>query len=521
MQMVPLRPRVERRTVTQLRVRLGLERVARFAAENPLLLVIVAAGGLVRFATLGSQGFWYDELFTIEAIREGGDDVLWEVLTKEGTPPLYYLIADWWKDLAGSGEFALRSISALAGTATIPVVFVIARDLTDRGAGLAAAALTAASPLLIWYSQEARAYALVTLLAALSFLFFVRVLNGGGVRWIWGWSLVSGLALFSHYFAAPLVAIEAVWLLRARREHRGEVLLGIGGIATTLLLLLPLALAQQGRGDWIGELGFGDRLAALPQHLIVGLASPWELLGPLVAVVAVAGAVLGFIRARGRARSAIVLAATATGAGALLILLAPAVASDSLITRNLLALWAPFAVAMGIALTRPELGAVGPAAVTVLATLGVGLSVWTAATPDAGRPDWDPLVRALGEPAGPRVVVTPPLSSALVLELDGARWVEPGEGTTATEFARVELRRVDDYSIGPCWWLGFCGGKGLLVGTEPPLEAPPGFEFVKRGTTELFKYELYAADRPLPVPPSTAYEGVFLQAAQGMAGDVQ
>jgi len=75
----------------------------------------------------------------------------------------------------------LRSLSALAGTASIAVVYLGAVSLPlPRRAGLVAAAIVAVSPALIWFSQDARAYALVFLLTALSFLFFARARRSGG-----------------------------------------------------------------------------------------------------------------------------------------------------------------------------------------------------------------------------------------------------------------------------------------------------------------------------------------------------
>ena len=74
----------------------------------------------------------------------------------------------------------MRSLSALAGTASIVVVYLAALALPlPRRSGLIAAAVVAVSPVLIWFSQDARAYALVFLLTALSFLFFARARRGG------------------------------------------------------------------------------------------------------------------------------------------------------------------------------------------------------------------------------------------------------------------------------------------------------------------------------------------------------
>ena len=95
----------------------------------------------------------------------------------ESAPPLYYALAWVWTQLTGTGEFGLRSLSALAGVATVPVAYLIGIELRGRRAGLMAAALVAVNPMLLWYSQEARAYALFALLCAVSLLYCVRALR--------------------------------------------------------------------------------------------------------------------------------------------------------------------------------------------------------------------------------------------------------------------------------------------------------------------------------------------------------
>ena len=90
----------------------------------------------------------------------------------ESTPPLYYSVAWAWARVFGYGEVGLRSLSALAGVALIPVVYGAGAKLVSRRAGVIVAALAACSPLLIWYSQEARSYELLALLTGVSLLAF-------------------------------------------------------------------------------------------------------------------------------------------------------------------------------------------------------------------------------------------------------------------------------------------------------------------------------------------------------------
>ncbi len=126
----------------------------------------------------------------------------------ESTPPLYYALAWVWAQAAGTGEFGLRSLSALAGVATVPVAYLIAVELRGRRAGLMAAALVAVNPMLLWYAQEARAYSLLTLLCAVSLLYCARALRYGRRRDLTLWGVASALALATHYFALFLVVPE-------------------------------------------------------------------------------------------------------------------------------------------------------------------------------------------------------------------------------------------------------------------------------------------------------------------------
>src|SRR5690242_21691216 len=123
-----------------------------------------------------------------------------------------------------------------------------------------AAALVAFNPMLLWYSQEARAYALLVLFGALSLLWCVRAERSGrGRDFVW-WGVFSGLALATHYFIVfPLVA-ELLFLLR--RRGRGA-LLGIGVLGAFALALAPLAYHQMsiGHAEWIGNYSLGHRLA--------------------------------------------------------------------------------------------------------------------------------------------------------------------------------------------------------------------------------------------------------------------
>lgn len=105
-------------------------------------------------------------------VRRSLGHMLSALPNSERTPPFYYVVAWIWSRVFGTGEVGLRSLSAVFGTLTVLLAYVIARPIAGERAGLIAASLTAVSPILVWYSQEARSYELL--------VFFVLRRSGCG-----------------------------------------------------------------------------------------------------------------------------------------------------------------------------------------------------------------------------------------------------------------------------------------------------------------------------------------------------
>ena len=231
----------------------GAAETGASAATPALALAAVCVlAAAIRFATLDVQSFWLDETFTVALVRRPLGDMLSVLPHAEDTPPLYFILAWLWTQVFGSGEVGLRALSALIGTATVPVAYMAGRELVSRRAGLVTAMLVAVHPWLVWYSQEARSYALLVLLTATGLVFFSRALDGRRrSRNLALWAVVSTLALATHYFAAFVVLGEAVWLFAAAPAGRGRRLapvVAIGAFGAAGVALLPLVLEQRSAG---------------------------------------------------------------------------------------------------------------------------------------------------------------------------------------------------------------------------------------------------------------------------------
>ncbi len=252
-------------------------------------LTLVAAA--LRFITIDVQSLWLDEAYTVSLVRRGLFDMLSQIPVSESTPPLYYILAWLWTNVFGHGEIGLRSLSAVFGTATVPVVYLVAQRVAGSRAGLIAAALTAVNPLLVWYSQEGRAYALMVLLGALSALFFIEALQSPR-RAVWiRWTVVSALALTTHYFAAFLIAAEIVWLFITRPRLRRALVIASTPVVLVGAALVPLAIKQQGHGGAKSIARLVDlktRVAQVPKQFLIGFDAPVEELLAVLAAAMVA-----------------------------------------------------------------------------------------------------------------------------------------------------------------------------------------------------------------------------------------
>ena len=389
----------------------------RFTASPHLatLTGIVVLGAVLRFSTLGLQSYRYDEAVTVgRVLHPSLFATLSEVPHSESTPPLYYLVAWIWSRPFGTGEVWMRSLSALAGTASIAVVYMGAVALPlPRRAGLIAAAAVAVSPVLIWFSQDARAYALVFLFSAASFLFFARARRGGARRDLAWWAAFSALAIATHYFAGFVVAAEAALLLHGRRRHAAAIAtLAVLAVAAALA---PIALRQadHAHAGWIAEQPLGQRLGRTAAKFVGadngdehGSLPPGPI--PLVVPVALAATALALLLWRGepQERRGAGVAALVGGTALALPLGLALLGADYFDGRNLLPALVPLLIVAGAGFGARRAGQAGLALAAGFCLCSLLFTVEIDRLPRLQREDLRNAAAAVG-PLGPgKAVVT-------------------------------------------------------------------------------------------------------------------
>jgi mannosyltransferase len=222
------------------------------------------AAFLISFWHLSGPSFWRDEAATIAAIKRPLGDLIQMLGNVDAVHGAYYLILWPVEHVLGSGALVLRLPSAVAVAIGTAFVAAIGRRLISPWAGLAAGLLYAVLPVTSRYGQEARSYAMVVAVAAISSYLLVRVLAAEPERqrrWLAGYGASIAVLGILNIFGLLLVPAHAVTMaLYCRRGLREQAPrhLAIGWLTAAAAgvvvasPLLVLGYLQRGQIAWLG-----------------------------------------------------------------------------------------------------------------------------------------------------------------------------------------------------------------------------------------------------------------------------
>jgi hypothetical protein len=322
--------------------------------DAPLALVwaVIGLTTVLRFTVGASAPLWMDEAWTGMLIRQPSFGLFLHQTFSDTNAPLYPFVAAAFGLVAGYSDAALRLPAALFGALT-PLAALRMPLPGPRSARLLWTVLLACWIPGIWYSQDARCYTLLILLATLNVPLFARLIEAPSRARFAQWAGAAALMILTHYYAGLLVGLQAVAFAVLRRRRLAVALPG-------LLLFLPAAAAMavsapkflqfsDGAVSWIPLVRWSN-LYQLASHVTGGEATPVALILWFLACVVGRRATDGRRPWRIRAPVEIppVLKATAyaSAAAACLALLAGAV--KPVVYENYLAPFAP-GVLLGLA----------------------------------------------------------------------------------------------------------------------------------------------------------------------------
>ncbi len=235
------------------------ERLARHVTPMTVLLAVVVAGAVLRSLRLQNLGdFDFDEVAAVWYARSLPLDIVAAIAEAPFEhPPLYYIALHYWATWFGEQEPIVRWLSVPFGVLLIPATYQLARMYLRPWPAVFAAAVVAASPMLIFFSREARMYAAAALFGTLALWLFERAMRHGRRRdWTW-LALTIVVGAYVDYIAAlALVAMNLTLPWRVSRQ-RGRVLAFVAVQVACLAIALPWILLARGIQDSLPAFGTG------------------------------------------------------------------------------------------------------------------------------------------------------------------------------------------------------------------------------------------------------------------------
>ena len=277
--------------------------------EIGIAACLATAAAVIRFWHLTSLGLTH---FDEGAYTETGH---WLATTGHGgspfqpvfSPPLFPSMVGAAFAVFGVHDFVAIGASAAAGSLTVAIVYLIARQWFDRTVGLVAALTLATCEYHVVFSRMALTDATFTLLFWTSVATLHRAIETGDRRWFVAGGLVTGLCWNTKYHGFLPLVFVGVWMLGHRAAVTRRSVAGFAlACATALAMYLPWALYVH----W--TIGYGALVRTHVEHSIgrgLFVTSPAAIVFYLVHWVAapvllfaIAGAILAWFDRRSDAR---------------------------------------------------------------------------------------------------------------------------------------------------------------------------------------------------------------------------
>ncbi|NUM53820.1 MAG: glycosyltransferase family 39 protein [Candidatus Hydrogenedentes bacterium] len=263
------------------------------------MAIILLAALIVRCYDLDRLPLWYDEVIHLEWCRTlpfglfaGKTEIVEPFFCI-----LLYLIqlvdtADWW----------VRLHSVIAGTLTVVVGYKLALRVAGQRAALVTIVLLSATPFLVYYSRDAKEYALLALIE-IGAVYTAIAYRTGPHRnsYLVAYVALAAGSVYTHILSPLwLTALNATWFLLGPRWN-GVALRWYAAQIAVLILSIPFLIAEirflsnmEAKFFWAPRPSLSGVLTSV-QNFVVGYAvDDWvRWLGIAITVVATLRAVIG------------------------------------------------------------------------------------------------------------------------------------------------------------------------------------------------------------------------------------
>ena len=221
-------------------------KILNYLKQHYVLTTILVVAAMLRFYHIDFQSIWLDELITMKECNPklSFDESYGMMSIMENNPLLYYYSVKLFSTIFGHTTFVVRMFSAVIGLLSVFGIYLLGKEIKNEKTGLIAALLLTINHFHLWYSQEARAYGLLTLLTIVSFYRLVIFLKKSTYKNAIFYGIFAALMINTHFFGLFVLVSQAiillVFLFDAEKKHRINFLLksAIAGAITLIAFYL-------------------------------------------------------------------------------------------------------------------------------------------------------------------------------------------------------------------------------------------------------------------------------------------
>lgn len=192
---------------------------------------------------------WGDEAWAATLINKSIPEII-QFVSRDTSPPLYYLLAHLWTRVFGISEIGLRSLSVFFWLLTAVFAGLIAHHFwKNRTITIFAFIVTVLNPFLFQYAFEARMYAILALMSTAATYFFLTK----------KWSLYvifAVLSLYSHHFSLFVIFWHFLWILITIKRQKLNLIKSLTPFFFIFLFYLPWLPVMYSQTKMVAVNGF-------------------------------------------------------------------------------------------------------------------------------------------------------------------------------------------------------------------------------------------------------------------------
>lgn len=273
------------------------------------LATIITTYAGMSLSSINRYAFTFDEAFSAYVIRFSFADIA-KLTAFDVHSPLYYWLLKIWSSLFGVSELALRSMSTFFACLVIMSMYFLIKLIYERKTARWVAFVLMFSPMLFWYSQEARMYSLMAFVAVVSTYLIVLATQNEKVKLPWVlYGIVSGIGILVQYMFVLVLMSHIVWrffdikLLKNKKEFFSDnFILSYLCVFLVVLLWIPFIFSQtlliQTGGFWAESFGISQILDFFTSTIVAHATEYMSLFSWVFFIIAIISIVRLFSRFR-------------------------------------------------------------------------------------------------------------------------------------------------------------------------------------------------------------------------------